>query len=251
MIGHTVFGRGPTRIIVLHGWLGNSSIFDPMLPALDRDAVSMAFLDYRGYGKSRGIAGEYSLAEIAHDAIELADALEWEKFGILGHSMGGAAALRTAVDAQKRVTRIFAATPVPASGVPFDAGARQLFESAAEQIDSRQAIIDFSTGNRLCGSWSRRIAELSVALSEKPAFAAYFRSWSSGGFADEARGLDQPMLVCIGDHDTAVTQEAMRATYLADYPRCELKSIPNSGHYPMQEVPVWFATEVQSFFGVP
>jgi pimeloyl-ACP methyl ester carboxylesterase len=249
MIGHTVFGRGPAKVIALHGWFGDSSVFDPMLGALDGDALSVAFLDYRGYGRSRHIAGDYSLAEIARDAVELAGALGWERFGLLGHSMGGAAALRTAVEARERVTRILAATPVPASGVPFDAGARQLFESAAEQFDSRQAIIDFSTGNRLSGSWSRRMAELSIAQSDKTAFAAYFQSWSAGGFADMARGLDQPMLVCIGEHDTAITRKAMQATYLADYPRCELKTIANSGHYPMQEVPVWFATEVQSFFG--
>jgi pimeloyl-ACP methyl ester carboxylesterase len=165
--------------------------------------------------------------------------------------MGGAAALRTTVAAPGRVTRILAATPVPASGVPFDPGAQQLFESAADQFDSRQAIIAFSTGNRLSGAWSQRMAELSVERSDKEAFAAYFRSWSTGGFAEEARGLAQPMLVMVGEHDTAVTREAMQATYLADYPNSELRIMPNSGHYPMQEVPVWFATEVQAFFTSP
>jgi pimeloyl-ACP methyl ester carboxylesterase len=249
VIGHTVFGRGPARVIALHGWFGDSSVFDPMLPALDGEALSVAFLDYRGYGKSRHIAGDYTVAEIARDAVELADALGWDKFGVLGHSMGGAAALRTAVEARDRVTRILAATPVPATGVPFDAGARQLFESATEQFDSRQAIIAFSTGNRLSGSWCRRIAELSMERSDKAAFAGYFRSWSGGGFADSARGLAQPVLVLIGEHDTAITREAMQATYLADYPNSELKVLANSGHYPMQEVPVVFGTEVMAFFG--
>ena len=55
------------------------------------------------------------------------------------------------------------------------------------------------------------------------------------------------MLVCIGEHDTAITREAMQATYLADYPRCELKTIANSGHYPMQETPVYFATRLEGF----
>ena len=127
MIRHSVFGRGPTKVIALHGWFGDSSVFDPMLPALDPEALTLAFMDYRGYGRSRHIGGEYTLAEIAHDAVALADALGWQRFGLLGHSMGGAAALRTTVSAPARVTRILAATPVPASGVPFDPGARQLF----------------------------------------------------------------------------------------------------------------------------
>ncbi|MBR1222177.1 alpha/beta hydrolase [Bradyrhizobium sp. U87765 SZCCT0131] len=248
MIRHSVFGRGPTKVIALHGWFGDSSVFDPMLPALDGEALSVAFLDYRGYGRSRNIAGDYTVAEIAADALELADALGWKQFGLLGHSMGGAAALRTTVSAPARVTRILAATPVPASGVPFDPGARQLFESATDQFDSRQAIIAFSTGNRLSGIWSQRIAELSLERSDKAAFAAYFQSWSAGGFADQARGLAQPTLVLVGEHDAAVTREAMQATYLADYPNAELRIIPNAGHYPMQEVPAWFATEVNGFF---
>jgi len=251
MIGHTVFGRGAAKVIVLHGWFGDSSVFDPMLPALDPDALTLAFIDYRGYGRSRHIGGEYTLAEIAHDAIALADALGWERFGLLGHSMGGAAALRTTLAARDRVTRVLAATPVPAAGVPFDDAGRQLFESAAEHFAARQGIIDFSTGNRLSAAWTRHIAEQSEARSDKTAFAAYFQSWSAGGFADAARGLTQPMLVMVGAHDGALTKEAMQATYLADYPNATLKVIDNCGHYPMQEVPVMFATEVQAFFTAP
>lgn len=248
MIGHTLFGSGPNKVIALHGWFGDSSIFDPILQSLDGGALSIAFIDYRGYGKSRDIAGEHTLAEIASDALDLADALGWHRFGVLGHSMGGAAALRTAVAAPDRITKILAATPVPAHGVPFDPAAKKLFESAIEQFDSRQAIIDFSTGSRLSGAWSRTIAKLSMERSQQRAFADYFRSWSAGGFADAARGLAMPILVMVGEHDAGLTAEAMKQTYLADYPNSSLKIIANSGHYPMQETPVYFATEIQAFF---
>ena len=59
MIGYRLVGNGANRIVVLHGWLGDSSVFDPMLPALDGDRFSFAFLDYRGYGRSRQIAGDH------------------------------------------------------------------------------------------------------------------------------------------------------------------------------------------------
>jgi pimeloyl-ACP methyl ester carboxylesterase len=38
------------------------------------------------------------------------------------------------------------------------------------------------------------------------------------------------------------------AKYLADHPNSTLKVIENSRHYPMQEVPVWLATEMTGFF---
>jgi pimeloyl-ACP methyl ester carboxylesterase len=247
MIGHTIIGRGNRRVLVLHGWLGDWTVFAPMLPAIDLDRFCFAFMDYRGFGRSIDMEGEYSLVEIARDALSLADHLEWQQFSLLGHSMGGAAGLRVAVDARSRVQKIVAATPVPASGMPLDSGARALFESAAQKLDARQAIIDFTTGGRHCHAWSQQLASHSWNNSKPDAFAAYFKAWSGARFAEEARGITIPMLVLVGEHDGGVTEAAMRATYLADYPDCRLKVLTNGGHYPMQEIPVAFATEVQEF----
>ena len=172
MIGYRLVGNGANRIVVLHGWLGDSSVFDPMLPALDGDRFSFAFLDYRGYGRSRQIAGDHSLAEIAHDAIALADALGWDRFGLLGHSMGGAVALRVTIDVPERVSRIVAATPVPAGGVAFGAEERKLFESAQDNEEARQAIIDFTTGSRHSGAWSRWMCRRSLETSDPAALGA-------------------------------------------------------------------------------
>ena len=106
MIGHTIIGRGNRRVLVLHGWLGDWTVFAPMLPAIDLDRFCFAFMDYRGFGRSIDMEGEYSLVEIARDALSLADHLGWQQFSLLGHSMGGAAALRVAVDARSRVQKI-------------------------------------------------------------------------------------------------------------------------------------------------
>lgn len=247
MIGHTLVGNGAKRVIVLHGWLGDSSVFDPMLPSLDTEQFTYAFIDYRGYGRSRETTGEFSLAEIADDAIALADALGWRDFALLGHSMGGAAALRTALKVPDRVTQIIAATPVPASGVSFVPGEQKLFESARDNQEARQAIIDFTTGSRHCGAWSRWMSQRSTETSDPRAFGAYFQAWSTAAFADAARGLPHPILVVVGEHDKAVTAKAMEATYLADYPAARLKVLKEAGHYPMQETPVGFASAVQEF----
>jgi pimeloyl-ACP methyl ester carboxylesterase len=249
VIGHTVIGHGANRVLVLHGWLGDWSIFTPMLPAIDVELFTFVFIDFRGFGQSLNIRGDFSLSEIAGDALELADHLGWMRFNVLGHSMGGAAALRLAVDAPARVERIVAATPVPASGVPLEGDARELFAGAAEKLEARQAIIDFTTGSRHCHAWSRELALRSWMSSKPDAFAAYFRAWSGASFAAEARRLEQPILVLVGEHDAGVTEAAMRATYLADYPNSKLKVLTNSGHYPMQEIPVAFASEVQAFLG--
>jgi len=247
MIGHTIFGTGPLHVLVLHGWLGDSTVFNPMLPAVDSSSATFAFMDYRGYGKSLSQIGEYSIDEIASDAISLADHLGWDRFHLLGHSMGGKAALRVAANHPSRVMRIVAATPVSASPVPFDADGLTLFTVATERLENRQTIIDITTGSRLPQAWARAVALKSWETSSQHAFASYFDAWAHSGFAAEARGLETEILVLVGEHDAAVTEQVVGATCLKDYPNARLKIIRNAGHYPMQETPLNFAAEIVEF----
>ncbi|MFH9202078.1 alpha/beta fold hydrolase [Streptomyces anulatus] len=88
---HRLIGSGDHQVLVLHDWFGTSSGWGPVLDYLDGDAFSYALLDYRGYGDRKTVGGVYTLAEIADDALALADELGWETFSLIGHSMGGKA----------------------------------------------------------------------------------------------------------------------------------------------------------------
>lgn len=247
-IGHHLVGHGPQHVVVLHGWLGDSSVFDPMLIALDTERFTYAFIDYRGYGASRDQAGNHSLEEIAGDALGLAGRLGWQRFHVLGHSMGGSAAQRLAVDARERVASLACVTPVPASGVPMEGEQRALFEGAADADASRAGIIDYSTGMRLPAAWVSHMVAESRRRCDRDAFADYLQAWSGTNFVERARGLAVPMLVAVGEHDLALTAEVMRHTFLDWYPNASLTVMPNCGHYPMQEVPVYLAGLVERFF---
>ncbi|MDH7799060.1 MULTISPECIES: alpha/beta hydrolase [unclassified Beijerinckia] len=247
MIGHNVVGRGPRHVLVLHGWLGDSEVFAPALSSLDLDAFTYTFMDYRGYGRSLEQNGAYTLDEISRDAQALVDHLGWGRFAILGHSMGGAAALRLAVDAPGRVTALIAATPVPASGVPMPSEGQQLFGNAVRADEARQGILNWTTGGRYTPAWARGSAARLARFARPEAMGGYLDAWTKANFAGEARGLSIPILVIVGEHDGGVTAEAMHATYLADYPNAILHVLPACGHYPMQEVPILFASEVERF----
>jgi pimeloyl-ACP methyl ester carboxylesterase len=86
---------------------------------------------------------------VAADALELADRLGWDRFSLVGHSMGGKFAQQVLADATDRVRRLVAVSGVPAGPTPFDPEARGLFSGAARNRDDRFAIIDLTTGNRL------------------------------------------------------------------------------------------------------
>ncbi len=247
VIGHTIHGNGPEGVIVAHGWFGDYSVFLPMFPFLDGDSFTYAFMDYRGYGKSRDIAGEHTMAEISSDAIALADHLGWDGFHIVGHSMGGMVVQRVALDAGGRVKSGVAVTPVPACGMQLEGEVWDLFSGAADSDDKRRMIVDFSTGGRLTGRWIDLIVRDSRATTTRDAYADYLVAFSKTDFADRARGMQTPMKVIVGETDPALNPDLMRETFLAWYPNAEMEIIANAGHYPMQETPVILATIMESF----
>lgn len=89
MLGYQTFGSGSNVVIALHGWFGDHSTFDPLLPALDLSRHPWVCPAYRGYGVSRHLDGAYTVEEIAADCLELAGAMGADRFDLVGHSMGG------------------------------------------------------------------------------------------------------------------------------------------------------------------
>lgn len=247
MIGHYIHGAGPVRVIVLHGWLGDWRVFEPMLAGLDPGQFSFAFMDARGYGQSSALPGPFDMATIAADALRLADHLGWDRFAVVGHSMGGKAALRVAVEAPGRVTRILALTPVWAGPAPFDADTLGFFRAAAGDLAVRAAILDQTTGGRLPKAWSQRQAAISAKVSTAEAFAAYLESWALDDFADEARRAPHDTLVVVGAHDGGVTEATVSATWLAGLTKARLEILPGAGHYPMLETPLSLSALFERF----
>ena len=125
-LGYQKLGNGNHKVIGLHGWFGDHTTYDPMRTALSLDEFTYVFPAYRGYGLSRHLSGNYSNKEIAADVIALADELGWDRFSLIGHSMGGKAIQRVLVDAPKRVQQMVGGGAGAGRGGairPADAGA--------------------------------------------------------------------------------------------------------------------------------
>jgi pimeloyl-ACP methyl ester carboxylesterase len=96
-----------TPLLALHGWLDNAGSFLPMAPMLT--GYDLVALDMPGHGRSFHYPAdaEYSLFSTILDLLAAADALGWERFAVLGHSMGGAIASMLAAAAPDRIERLF------------------------------------------------------------------------------------------------------------------------------------------------
>ncbi|PRX43414.1 pimeloyl-ACP methyl ester carboxylesterase [Prauserella shujinwangii] len=242
-------GDGEHPVLALHGWFGSGAAWRPLWPHLDGDRFSYVFPDYRGYGARRDEPGEHTIAEAAADVLALADRLGFDRFSLVGHSMGGSVMQRVLADAPDRVRALVGVSPVPASGVPFDDDGWALFAGAAEDPGNRRAIIDLTTGNRLSGVWLDAMVRHSLENSDRRAFAEYLPAWARTDFHAEIEGSPVPVKVIAGEHDPALGAETLRATFAAWYPNCEVEVFGNAGHYAMDETPVALATAVEGFLG--
>jgi len=97
---------GEAPVLALHGWMDNAASFIPLaahLPELDLIA-----LDLPGHGRSPHlpIGGEYTLHAALHVVLDVADALGWERFSLIGHSMGAGISSLLAAACPQRVERI-------------------------------------------------------------------------------------------------------------------------------------------------
>ncbi|WP_241682867.1 alpha/beta fold hydrolase [Actinomadura sp. J1-007] len=108
-----IIGSGPHRVLVAHDWFVPTGAWGCFPEYLDGSRFSYALMDACGYGRRRDVPGEYTVEEMAGDLIALADQLGWDRFSLVGHSMGGKAIQRVLADAPERVRRLVAVTPLP------------------------------------------------------------------------------------------------------------------------------------------
>ncbi|MFJ4142738.1 alpha/beta fold hydrolase [Pseudomonas sp. NPDC089734] len=93
-------------VIALHGWLDNANSFARLAPRLE--GLRIVALDLAGHGHSdhRPIGASYNLADYAFDVLQVAEQLGWQRFSLLGHSLGAIVSVLLAASMPERVSRL-------------------------------------------------------------------------------------------------------------------------------------------------
>jgi len=93
-------------VIALHGWLDNAASFIPIAQHLS--GLNLVALDLPGHGKSehRRGANAYHFIDYVTDVVQAADALGFERFGLLGHSLGAAVCAAISAAVPDRIDRL-------------------------------------------------------------------------------------------------------------------------------------------------
>lgn len=249
MISYEIIGNGENKVILLHGWWSDRSCYNGLHKFMDLDNFTYLLMDYRGYGGSKDLEGDHSIAEIARDAISAANKEGFDQFHVMGHSMGGMAAQMINILAPDKVKSVVAITPVPACGSPLDDAGKDLFHNAAAQDGNRIGILKFLTSEQYSDSWYDYVLRCSRETTTEKAFHDYMLAWTETDFAEKMTELETPCLAIIGKQDQAITEGAMNATLMQWYKNARVEVIGSSGHFPMHETPVHLVSISERFMG--
>jgi len=94
---------GGRPVLALHGWLDNAASFDRLAPLLPE--MRLVAVDLAGHGLSghRSREASYVFVDWVRDVFQIAEALGWSRFSILGHSMGAGIASLAAATLPSRI----------------------------------------------------------------------------------------------------------------------------------------------------
>lgn len=249
-------GSGPA-LLLLHGFSGAKEDFTEHLDRLARAHRAVAF-DQRGHGESGKPADTraYSLRRLAVDTLEVADALGFEQFRLLGSSMGGMVAQHVVLDAPRRVEALVLMNTWPGA-----------FPGAAVEDARTAAKLALDDGIEVL--WRAQAGRDPVStpaherlLRERPGYQEFgdrkFLAQSPHMYAalveelvtrpdlgQRLRAVRCPTLVVVGEQDAAALPGCL--ALVEAIPGARLARIPDAGHSPQFENPTAWAHTVTSF----
>lgn len=252
-------GAGGRPFLLVHGFTGARSDFTEWLPALADAGWHAVVADNRGHGESDKPTSEddYDFHIFAADKLALADALGWDRFVLLGHSMGGMIAQTLVLDAPERVEALIlmdthhGQLAVPSELVEAGVAiARSGDMETLAQITAADSPLSTEAHRRVAAERPGYVEEgMDKTRAASPAmFARMFTRITEPH--DRLESLAQitcPTLVIVGDQDLPFidASHAMAATI----PGAQLAVIPDAGHSPQFESPDAWWSALSGFLG--
>ncbi|MCV3209745.1 alpha/beta hydrolase [Mesorhizobium sp. YC-39] len=127
---YAIYGKGEP-LLLLHGGLGTSDMFAPILPKLAENRTIIV-VDLQGHGRTALGERPFTLEAIGDDMAAIVKALGYDQVDVMGYSLGGGVAFRMAVQHPEAVRRlVLVSTGYAADGFYAEMRGQQAQVSAA------------------------------------------------------------------------------------------------------------------------
>jgi len=237
-------------LIVLHGLFGSLDNWMTLGRRWSED-FSVYLLDLRNHGRSPHTP-EHTLNAMADDVIDFMDGQNLQSASVLGHSMGGKVVMELALKHPERIR----------SAIIADMGPQE-YERGHDQIFKALQSVDFSVIEQrsdITDQLKKFISNPGVVafLAKNAARSGQGFHWKmnldvlESGYENILRPIisDQPyekkVLVLKGEKSPYVTPEA-ELMLLDLFPRVEIRTLPEAGHWLHAEQPELFYEKVHDF----
>jgi pimeloyl-ACP methyl ester carboxylesterase len=264
-------GNGPP-LLLLHGWPEYWLTWEPVMTRL-ADRFTLIAPDLRGFGDSSKPDGAYGPDQHAADMLALMDALGVERFGVVGHDVGGAVMQPLARTAPERVAGLFFFDFVyPGIGARMGTPDRlnEIWYQSFHQQEFAPALVGATAETcrlyiaHFLRHWAHRkdafddVLDAFVENFRKPGNLeggfAHYRGTHAGRIAMMKGDIPTPPPIAVptcvrwGEHDP-VLLFAWTDRLGEAFSNLDLARFPDVGHFPHREDPARAAAEIAGFFG--
>lgn len=197
---YQTFGSGKP-LVVLHGGLESGDGFAPIMPILSKNHEVIA-VDLQGHGRTRPFDRPMTFPNLATDIAELIKYLGHDKADVLGYSLGGLTALRTAIDHPEVVDRLILVSMPYAFAGWHDynqQGMRSISAALADQMKQSPMYMAYEKLSPDPSQWGK-------TLDQTGALVGAGFDWSA-----DVPGIKSPTLLVYGDYD------AIRIRHIAKF----------------------------------
>lgn len=222
---------GTHTIVFLHGWPLSGKQFEYQLDALPRYNVRCICIDWRGFGKSDKPSAGYELDRLADDIAVVLKTLGVTHFILLGHSTGGAIAVRmlTRHPALSQETRglVLLSAAVP-TGIAKDVAQEYINMTLHDRPHMIEFLTDqffFQYATEALKRWFFTICLEAAGWST----AAVMNMLSELDLNADLAKLTMPILILHGVHDGVVPFSQAEQLH-KQLPSSQLIPLANSGH---------------------
>lgn len=255
--------------ILIHGWCSSWYTWKPLLPALSKRFRCLA-IDLPGFGASPATPDAPTIARYAELVADLIAQVSDRAVLLMGHSMGGMISMEVALRHRPLVERMVLLNPAVSGHLSTFIN---LFISPLIMLERaplggrlvgllERTPLGYGYTDRVLGPIS--FAERAMISSDdygriradarRPGQgrvrAACFTAMRAADLRGRLQAIEPPSLVLWGAEDNTVPLRDA-GSVAAEWPKADLRLIPNAGHWPQFEQFDTTLRHVSAFLGLP
>lgn len=242
---YELHGESGEPLVLVHGYTGDITDWEYQVDEFGR-THRVLVLDHRGHGRSEAPADRslYSIQGMADDVEALVNHVGFDRYHLVGHSMGGGVAQEIALRSQPRLLSLTLHDTSPNFNLSRDE--RTVKFIAARNILAEQhgmeAVANMPAITQPPPFMSKELMQRKKERLARMSVDGYLGAWNAldqwPGTRDRLGEIRVPTLVIYGELDTYLVRAAKR---LAEHiPNATLVEVPQAAHSPQEERPDLF-----------